>query len=76
MPMRRAANAYAERIAVSAAHSAPARTATGSPCLRHAPALLAQYSAAARAFSSQSSGLIAGAVSFARARGVGCSASI
>lgn len=47
-------------IAMSAAHSAPAGIATVSPCPRHAPAFLAQYNAAARAFRSRCSGLIAG----------------
>jgi len=68
--------ADAGMIDVGAAHSAPAGIAAGSPCPRFAPALLAQYNAAARAFSSRSSGLIAGAVSFAPASGVGRSASI
>lgn len=61
--------ADAGMIAMSAAHSAPAGIATGSPCPRHAPALLAQYNAAARAFRSRSSGLVAGTVSFAPERG-------
>jgi hypothetical protein len=59
MPMRRVC-ADAGMIDVSAAHSAPVGNATGSPCLKHAPALLAQYNAAARAFRSRSSGLFAG----------------
>lgn len=68
MPMHRV-RADVGMIAMSAAHSAPAGIATGSPCPRHAPALLAQYNAAARAFRSRSSGLIAGADSFAPERG-------
>lgn len=58
IPMNRV-RADAGVIAVSAAHSAPAGIATGSPCPRHAPALLAQCNAAARAFRSRSSGLVA-----------------
>ena len=60
--------------AVSAPHKAPAGFATGAPRPRHAPALLAQYNAAARAFRSRCSGLIAGTVSFAPARGAGLGA--
>lgn len=37
-------------IAVSAAHSAPAGIATGSPRPKHTPALLAQNNAATRAY--------------------------
>lgn len=75
MPMRRA-RADVRRTAVSTPHSAPAGIAAGSPCPRHAPALLAQYNAAARAFRSGHPELVAGAVSFAPARGAGRSASI
>ena len=45
-------------IAVSAGHSAPAGIAAGSPCPRHAPALLAQYNAAARAYRCTCRGLV------------------
>ena len=75
MPMRRV-RADAGMIGVSAPHSAPAGIATGSPCAEHASALLAQYNAAARAFSSLCSGLVTGHVSFAPVRGAGRSVSI
>ena len=75
MPMRRA-GADAGRIAVSALHSAPVGIATGPTIAMPAPALLAQYNAAARAFRSRCSGLIAGAVSFVPAYGVNRSVSV
>ncbi|SEH69657.1 hypothetical protein SAMN04488075_0836 [Paracoccus alkenifer] len=62
MPMHRARvdGRGAGMTGVSAAHSAPAGIARGTPCLRHAPALLAHCNAAARAFRSRSSGLFTG----------------
>lgn len=54
---------------MSAAHSAPAGIATGSPRRRQTPALLAQHNAAARAFRSRSSGLVVGAVNIVSVRG-------
>lgn len=52
-------------VLLGTTHSAPAGIATGSPCASHAPALLAQHNAAARAFRFRCSGLIAGLDSFA-----------
>ena len=58
MPMRRV-RADVGINAMSAAHSAPAGIATGSPSPRHAPALLAQYNAAARAIVRLYRGIVA-----------------
>lgn len=66
MPMDRVRADFG-MIAMSAAHSAPAGIATVSPCPRRAPALLAQYKAAARAFSSTCRGFVVDHVSVIRA---------
>jgi len=75
MPMHHI-RADAGKIAMSAAHSAPAGFVTGSPCPRHAPALLAQHNAAARVFRSRCTGLFAVGINRAPARGAGRSTSI
>ena len=57
-PSRPAPTSRVEQARLSAAHSAPAGIAAGSPCMMHAPALLAQYNAAARAFDRACQGLV------------------